>query len=390
MNYIINQVFLARKSTRKEYYMSTVPQFHGSDLEEIEKYYKIPKEEIVGFGANVNPLGLSPFVKEKLAANLDIITTYPDRNYTSLRKVISQYCNVDPGHIVVGNGSTELISMLIHHRHPKRALLLGPTYSEYERELTLCGGEIVMYNLSEENDFQLDFDDFFKHLDNSIDLLIICNPNNPTSSAITVCDMERILKHCKENNIFVMVDETYVEFAPCVEEITSMSLVAEHDNIMILRGVSKFFAAPGLRLGYGVTSNVHFLNVILKNQNPWTLNSIGAYAGELMLQDTEYIQKTRDLILEEHKKIHSALLEIPELKAYKPMANFILVKILKEDVTSFDVFDFLIRRKLMVRDCASFKCLDGEFIRFCIMNPEDNERLLKGLKEFFNKKTPTS
>ena len=370
--------------------MSTVPQFHGSDLEEIEKYYKIPKEEIVGFGANVNPLGLSPFVKEKLAANLDIITTYPDRNYTSLRKVISQYCNVDPGHIVVGNGSTELISMLIHHRHPKRALLLGPTYSEYERELTLCGGEIVMYNLSEENNFQLDFNDFFKHLDRSIDLLIICNPNNPTSSAITVTDMERILQYCKEREIFVMVDETYVEFAPCVEEISAMSLVAKYDNIMILRGVSKFFAAPGLRLGYGVTSNVYFLNVILKNQNPWTLNSIGAYAGELMLQDTEYIQKTRALILEEHKKIHEALLEIPELHTYKPMANFILVKILKEDVTSFDVFDFLIRRKLMVRDCASFKCLDGEFIRFCIMNPEDNERLLKGLKEFFNKKTPTS
>ena len=370
--------------------MSTVPQFHGSDLEEIEKYYKIPKEEIVGFGANVNPLGLSPFVKEKLTSNLDIITTYPDRNYTSLRKAISRYCNVDVGHIVVGNGSTELISMLIHHRHPKRALLLGPTYSEYERELTLCGGEIVMYNLSSDNDFQLDFDDFFKHLDNSIDLLIICNPNNPTSSAITLSDMERILKHCKERDIFVMVDETYVEFAPRVEDITAMPLVSNYDNIMILRGVSKFFAAPGLRLGYGVTSNIRFLNVILKNQNPWTLNSIGAYAGELMLQDTEYISKTRTLILEEHKKIHSALLEIPELHAYNPMANFILVKILKEGVSSFDVFDFLIRRKLMVRDCASFTCLEGEYIRFCIMKPEDNKRLLEGLTDFFKQDTKKS
>ena len=364
--------------------MSTVPQFHGSDLEEIEKYYKIPKEEIVGFGANVNPLGLSPFVREKLAANLDIITTYPDRNYTSLRKVISRYCNVDPGYIVVGNGSTELISMLIHHRHPKRALLLGPTYSEYERELALCGGEIVMYNLSAENEFQLDFDDFFAHLNDSIDLLIICNPNNPTSSAIMLPDMERILKHCKDKGIFVMVDETYVEFAPCVEDITAMPLVAEYDNIMILRGVSKFYAAPGLRLGYGVTSNVHFLNVILKNQNPWTLNSIGAYAGELMLQDTEYIEKTRKLIFEEHAKIHDTLKTIPELHPYKPMANFILVKILKEGVTSFDVFDFLIRQKLMVRDCASFTCLEGEYIRFCIMNPEDNQRLLDGLKEYFS------
>ena len=102
-----------------------------------------------------------------------------------------------------------------------------------------------------------------------------------------------------------------------------------------------------------------------------------------MLQDTDYITKTRELILEEHKKIHKALLDIPELHPYKPMANFVLVKILKEGVTSFDVFDFLIRRKLMVRDCASFTCLEGEFIRFCIMNPEDNKRLLEGLKDFF-------
>lgn len=365
--------------------MSTVPQFHGSDLEAIEKYYKIPKEEIVGFGANVNPLGLSASVKAKLADNLDIITTYPDRNYTSLRKAISRYCNVDIGHIVVGNGSTELISMLIQHRHPKRALLLGPTYSEYERELTLCGGEIVMYNLSAANEFELDLDDFFAHLEKSIDLLIICNPNNPTSSAITVDNMERILKKCKEMNIFVMVDETYVEFAPCVEDITAMPLVSAYDNIMILRGVSKFFAAPGLRLGYGVTSNVTFLNVILKHQNPWTLNSIGALAGELMIQDEAYIAKTRALISEEHAKIQKTLQEIPELHAFKPMANFILVKILKEGVTSFDVFDFLIRKKLMVRDCASFQCLEGEYIRFCIMSPEDNQRLLDGLKEFFNK-----
>ena len=365
--------------------MCTVSHFHGSDLEEIEKYYHIPKEEIVGFGANVNPLGISASVKEGLAANMDLITTYPDRNYTSLKGVISNYCGVNTNHIVIGNGCTELISMLIQHRHPKRALLLGPTYSEYERELTLCGGEIVMYNLSAEREFQLDMDDFFQHLDQSIDLLIICNPNNPTSSAITVSDMELIVKKCKEKNIFVMVDETYVEFSPSVEEITAMPLVANYDNIMILRGVSKFFAAPGLRLGYGVTSNVKFLNVILKHQNPWTLNSIGAYAGELMIQDEDYIKETRTLILEEHKKIQAALQEIPELHAFKPIANFVLVKILKEGITSFDVFDFLIRKKLMVRDCASFACLEGEYIRFCIMSPDDNKRLLDGLKEFFEK-----
>ena len=363
--------------------MNAVPQFHGSDLEEIEKYYNIPKEEIIGFGANVNPLGLSTSVKAKLAENLDMITTYPDRNYTSLRAVISEYCGVNPNHIVVGNGSTELISMLIQHRQPKRTLLLGPTYSEYERELTLCGGEIIMYNLLAENDFQLDLDDFFKHLDDSINLLIICNPNNPTSTALSVADMEIILKKCQEKNIFVMVDETYVEFSPCIEDISTMSLVASYENVMVLRGVSKFYAAPGLRLGYGVTSNETFLEVIRKHQNPWSLNIVASMAGEWMLQDKEYFANTRALIFEEREKMYKELQQIPALRTFKPMGNFFLVKILKEGVTSFDVFDFLIRRKLFVRDCSSFACLEGEYIRFCVLSPENNQKLLDGLKEFF-------
>ena len=98
--------------------MNKKPEFHGSDLEKIEEYYQIPKEEIISFGANVNPLGLSGAVKEKLAANLDIISSYPDRNYTSLKETIGNYTGVCPEHIVVGNGSTELISLLISQRRP--------------------------------------------------------------------------------------------------------------------------------------------------------------------------------------------------------------------------------------------------------------------------------
>ena len=87
--------------------------FHGSDIEQIEKYYGIPKESIVKFGANVNPLGLSDAVRDALAEHLDIITSYPDREYKALRKAIAQYCGTDMDYVVTGNGSTELISLLI-------------------------------------------------------------------------------------------------------------------------------------------------------------------------------------------------------------------------------------------------------------------------------------
>lgn len=361
------------------------PEFHGSDLEKIAAYYHIPASEIPGiikFGANVNPLGLSESVKNDLAGHLDIISSYPDRNYTSLKKTIGEYCHISPEHIVVGNGSTELISLLISQRQAKKALVVGPTYSEYERELALTGGTITEYNLKEALNFQLDLEDFFASMAEDVDLLILCNPNNPTSSAIKNRDMKHILTFCNERNIFVMIDETYVEFAPDVAEITAIPLTDEFDNVMVIRGVSKFYAAPGLRFGYGVTSNHEFLEALLIHQNPWSLNSVAAYAGERMFKDNTYQQTTRQLICSERDRMYMAIQNMPAFKAYKPYANFILVRILKENLTSFDIFEAAIKERMMIRDCSSFKSLDGEYIRFCIMNPEDNTHLLKLLEQF--------
>ena len=357
--------------------MSTTKMvFHGSDIEKICEVYHLDPKNIIKFGANVNPLGLSENVKQQLASRLDILSSYPDRDYTTLRNTISECCNVPAEFILPGNGSSELIALLIQERNPKHTLILGPTYSEYSRELSFSGSTQEYYHLREEDNFVLDVDDFCQTLDGKYDFLILCNPNNPTSSAINVNDLCRIVSFCNERNIFVMIDETYVEFAPDINEITAVSLTKEFTNLMILRGVSKFYAAPGMRLGYGITGNLEFLKKMKEKQVPWSLNSLGALAGELMLQDKDYIHRTRELILSERARLLQALAEIPTYKTYPAYANFILLKIQKPVLTSYDVFDTCIRQGLMIRDCSSFECLDGEYIRFCIMNPEDNTRLL--------------
>ena len=357
--------------------MSTTKMvFHGSDIEKICKVYHLDPKDIIKFGANVNPLGLSENVKQQLASRLDILSSYPDRNYTTLRNTISEYCNVPAEFILPGNGSSELIALLIQERNPKHTLILGPTYSEYSRELSFSGSTQEYYHLREEDNFVLNVDDLCQTLEGNYDFLIICNPNNPTSSAITREDLQKLLTFCAEKNIFVMIDETYVEFAPDISEITAVTLTKEFTNLMVLRGVSKFYAAPGMRLGYGITGNLDFLKKMKEKQTPWSLNSLGALAGELMLQDKDYIHRTRELILSERTRLLQALAEIPTYKTYPAYANFILLKIQKPVLTSYDVFDACIRQGLMIRDCSSFECLDGEYIRFCIMNPEDNTRLL--------------
>lgn len=359
----------------------TRPAFHGSDIEQIEKYYGIPKETIIKFGANVNPLGLSASVRKAMAEHLDIITSYPDRDYKTLRQAIAGYCNTDINYVVTGNGSTELISLLITQRNARHALVIGPTYSEYERELSLTGGRISNYDLEESQEFRIDLRHLECALDDDVDFLILCNPNNPTSSALTCDELDSLVKRCKERKIFVMIDETYVEFAPSIDEISAVPLTARYDNLMIIRGVSKFFAAPGLRLGYGITSNRAFLDNLKQRQNPWSLNSLGAFAGEIMLKDRDYISRTRELILSERRKCLTVLEDYRYAKAYPAYGNFILIKILKEGITSFDVFDHAIRQGMMIRDCSSFAGLSGEYVRFCIMMPKDNERLLHCLGE---------
>ena len=119
--------------------MDTKPVFHGSDIEKICSYYGLKKEDIVKFGANANPLGLSPKASAAIAAHVDIFSSYPDREYTTLRNTISEYCNIPADFILPGNGSSELISLLIQEKAPKHTLILGPTYSEYSRELSFSG-----------------------------------------------------------------------------------------------------------------------------------------------------------------------------------------------------------------------------------------------------------
>lgn len=357
--------------------MEQKEHFHGSDLEKIEKIFGIKKENIISFSANVNPLGISYDLKEELPKHIDVITSYPDREYTDLRRAIGDYIGIDHSNIIVGNGSTELISLVTQNLHPKKALIVGPTYSEYEHEISLEGGRSHYYRLHEDENFGLNEQHLYDALTTDIDLLVICNPNNPTSSQISRPVMRNILDHCKEKGIFVMVDETYVEFSENSEAITSIPLTQIYNNIIILRGISKFFAAPGLRLGYAICGNHSLLKEMESFKNPWTINSLAAIAGEIMFRDKRYIEDTKELISSERKRICTILDRYQShFKYYVPHANFILVRILDDELTSDHLFEKAIKKGLMLRDCSSFPFLDNKYFRFCFMKPEDNDRLL--------------
>lgn len=355
---------------------------HGGDLDAIERKYGIPKEEILDFSGNINPLGFPETARKQLAENLQIISTYPDKNYTALRQAISKYTGADLEHIVVGNGSTELISTFIQTVNAKKSIIMGPAYSEYEREVTLCGGHFDYFPLEEKQNFQIDLDKLISVLTEDIGMFIACNPNNPTGSALTTDQLRQILTRCKKIGASVMIDETYIEFSDNLDEICAIPLVEEFDNLFVVRGTSKFFAAPGIRLGYGVSSNEAFRSRLKVNQDPWSVNSLAAFVGERIFSDTSFHQTTQTLISSERKKALQEFSTWKNIKAYPSSANFILLKLLTDKITAAELFEKLILKKMVIRDAASFAFLDETFLRFCILNPEDNAALLSELKKW--------
>ncbi|MBQ8983210.1 MAG: aminotransferase class I/II-fold pyridoxal phosphate-dependent enzyme [Lachnospiraceae bacterium] len=356
-------------------------QFHGSDLEKVEEMYGIRREDIHPFASNVNPFGLSEQVKAALAEHMDVISDYPDREYKELKEAIHTYTGVDTEYILPGSGVTELIVTFIHTIKPKKTIVIEPTYSEYKRDLKEVKSEILDHVLQEKDDFQLNVDDLITKIDDSIDMVILCNPNNPTSTCISLERLKALTEHCKKTSTFLLVDETYIEFIRKPETLSALSLVKDYNNLLVLRGVSKFFAAPGLRLGYGCTSNTKLLHYINKHSNPWSINSIAAYAGPLLFKDTDYINKTRDQIALEQNLVCSALRLHKTLKVFPPATNFVLVKLLDKNMTADQVFEHCIKKGLMIRDCSNFMGLSNKYIRFCFLSPEEDDLLVNTLLE---------
>lgn len=356
---------------------------HGGELDKISRKYNINRDKIIDFSANINPMGISEAVKQSIVSNVEKISTYPDIEYYDLKKSISAYVGININSIIQGNGATDIISSFIRAIKPKSSLIISPAYSEYEKEIIKTGGACSYFTLKEEEDFILDEKKLINIID-EYDFLVMCNPNNPTGMAVSNTTIEFITQHCLKRNILVMIDETYIEF--CDEsKYSSVLLTEKYDNLFIVRGTSKFFACPGLRLGYGITSNYEILRKINSVREPWNVNILSAIAGEVMFGDVEYINNSKNHIEQERLRFINELSKIENLKFYYPSANFILIKILEGIINSKSLFEKLILKGLLIRDCSTYDFLGDKFFRCCFLNKNDNNLLISEIKEIFSK-----
>ncbi len=356
---------------------------HGGNLDLIEQIYNVNKKELIDFSDNINPLGVSNRLKENIPNIYNLLNIYPDETYKELRQSISTYTNCSMRNILVGNGSTELISGLIKAVKPQKSLIILPTYSEYEKELRKINSKISYFDVLESANFKLDVSKLLSTITQEIDLLVFCNPNNPTGYLTPKDDIIKILTHCKNTNTVVLLDETYVEFSK--ESTGCTSLVEDFHNLFITRGTSKFFAISGLRLGYALTSSPQLKESVLKTLIPWNVNIVAEYLGKLVFSDTKYINDSIALCSDEYTKIKNYFDTVDSIHMFNSDTNFILFKIKSPDFNARDVFDFMIKNNILIRNLTNSKGLSEKYFRICIQKPEHNDLFINKFKEFFNK-----
>ncbi|ELC8340177.1 aminotransferase class I/II-fold pyridoxal phosphate-dependent enzyme [Clostridium perfringens] len=353
---------------------------HGANLFDLSNELGLNKKDIKDFSSNINPFGASKKAKDAILNNIDMVSIYPDPKYTDLKESISQYCHCKKENIIVGSGATELISSFISVINPKKALLLSPSYSEYESELEKINCEITKFFSKEEDNFKIDVNKLIESINSSkFDLVIICNPNNPTGFAFSKDEISLLLKNT--SSIF-MVDETYVEFTE-PEIYSSTPLVDIFNNLFVIRGTSKFFSTPGIRLGYGLISNKEIKKSMVEKLDLWNINIFATTMGEIMFKDKEYILLNTSKLKEERDYLFRELSSIKDLKVYESYSNFILCKITSKKFTATELYNKLLEKGLIIRNCSSFEGLNEYFFRVCVLKPEDNKLLIENLKNLF-------
>lgn len=342
---------------------------------------RLEQYETVLYNANLNPLGVPPSVFKALSENLSNVIRYPSDYYGKLKTAISDYAGCSAEHIILGSGFADLLHLFTALLAPKKAMIPIPSCSEYERTLSIFGCETDFFPLSEADSYVLDVSELITKLDSSYDMLILGNPNNPTSQIIPADDLETLAEACRQLDIFLVIDEMYIEFTEQYEDLTAVPLVMHYDNIAVIRSISKFFAVPGLRLAYAIMNNPEHMAVINMTAIPNSISTLTAAACIEMFSDNRYIDETRSQIYTERNLIYSAMASSKKIKLYKPYANFMLAKILKTDVTAGILAANCSLKGIVLRNCSNIRGLDEQYIRFCFMNPKQNDLLVNTILE---------
>jgi threonine-phosphate decarboxylase len=341
----------------------------------------VSPEHILDFSANINPLGPSPKALRRLRRDLALIRFYPDTENSELRHLVAEETAIPDDCILFGNGATALLHLIPRVLKPRTAVVLEPGFSEYSSALEQEGCRIDRLVLRPETRFQLEGEVLFETLQRvRPDLLILGNPNNPTGNVLPRPLLTQLIHVCSERCIHLVLDESFIDFAP----YPSLAFeAAKHPGIVVVRSLTKFWALPGLRVGYLVAHRA-LVEKLSARCEPWSVNLLASVAAAESLRDLKYRDKTLNLIRQERTFLTDQLAALAWLEPLPSETNFLLVRILTPRITSTRLCERLEQRNILIRDASSFPGLGPRYFRVAVRSRSDNQRLIDELRAISN------
>ncbi|QSX06339.1 aminotransferase class I/II-fold pyridoxal phosphate-dependent enzyme [Sedimentibacter sp. zth1] len=352
---------------------------HGADIYTEATTHKINQNDIIDFSSNINPFGFPKSVKFSIIEALEYAHRYPDVNCRELRKSLSNYENVNEKYIYCSNGAIESIFRLVNFLKPKNALILAPTFSEYEQALKSEKCSVNYYNLTEENNFLIK-DDILDFIDDNTDILFICNPNNPTGQLTSYDMLKKIIEHSKRTGTIVVLDECFIEFVDNYQEYSVKDLLDEYNNLIIVKAFTKIYAMAGIRLGYCLCRNEQILNGIKKSGPVWNVSTIAQVAGVAAIKETKYVENSLIYIKAQRQYLYNELINLG-FNVYAPSANYIFFK----SQYNCNLKEELMKNGMLIRSCGNYEGLDNRYYRVAVKMENENKKLISGLKEILDK-----
>lgn len=343
---------------------------HGGDI-----YRNYVKSD---FSVNINPLGIPEAVKTALCNAVAMCGRYPDPEEEALRRAVAAMLAVPEEYLLFGNGASELFMAIMHGIKPKKTVIPVPSFYGYEYAAEAVSGEIIYYEMRREAAFGLT-QDFYSVLTEEVELLFLANPNNPTGKLLRKEELIRILEYCKDREIYVVLDECFIEF--CGRKTSMIPECARFDNLILVRAFTKIFSIPGVRLGYLACSDSALLRRIQRQLPEWNLSVFAQEAGRVCAGQADFIAETESYIRREREYLISGLRD-KGYTVYPSEANFVLI--CREEALRGEwgeephekLYDKLLARGILIRDCENFRGLGRGYYRIAVKSRAENDILL--------------
>jgi len=363
------------ESLANEHILGIAPYEPGKPIEELEREFGIP--DAIKLASNENPLPPSDRVQKAILAVLHHGNRYPDGSGFYLRQALAKKHGFMPEQIVLGNGSNELIELLVRAflRPGDEAVMPHPSFVVYPMIVQAAGGVRVMVMLKE---YRLDLEAMARAMTPMTKLVFIANPNNPTATIVTADEVEHFMARVPERTI-VVFDEAYIEFALGPDFPEVLQYVKQGRKVIVLRTFSKAASLAGLRVGYGV-ADADAISLMNRIRQPFNVNSLAQAAGLAALEDEAHIMECVRMIEAGRHYLYDEFKNLGV--SYVPSrANFILVDVGR---SAADIFQKLLQHGVIVRPLTPFGMETA--LRITVGTPEENRKLVKAIQAVLGKR----